>query len=56
MAYADKEEEKKYKREWYKKNKQSVLRRVRKNNKEYIERNREFVRQLKEVNACTDCR
>ncbi len=50
-----KEEEKAYKKQWYIKNKEAVVKRAKANNSLYIKRNKEYVNNIKEKNPCKDC-
>lgn len=55
MAYSDPEAEKAYKRDWYQRNRAKTLERTKASNQRALERNTEYVRDIKESNPCTDC-
>jgi hypothetical protein len=55
MAYSNKAAQKKYHQNWYKRNRKRLLIKARANNKLYIKRNREFIKDYKESRACLDC-
>ena len=55
MGWKNIEDKQAYQKVWYLKNKQKVLRDVKERSKVYIQRNIQFVRELKESTPCTDC-
>jgi hypothetical protein len=56
MPYKNTEKHKKAKHDWYVKNQELTKQRTKKSHKEYLERNQNFIRELKGQNPCTDCR
>lgn len=55
MPYKDKEDERRYQRDWYQRNKEATKRRTKESNRRYAERNRQFIKEYKESRPCLDC-
>ena len=55
MPYKDPDKQKQAQHEWYLKNKDLTIERFRKSKPLYKERNKRFIRELKESQPCKDC-
>lgn len=55
MGYADREVEREYQREWYRKNQDEVRARTARNNVRYARRNRLFIRRVAMKYGCQKC-
>ena len=55
MPYDSPEKQREYAKKWYKKNKAKHVRNVRKNNKKYFLRNRQFILDYLQSHPCVDC-
>lgn len=55
MPYKNKQEQKEAQRKWYLKNKDKVNQRTKDQGSLYLDRNRKFIREIKENNPCKDC-
>ncbi len=55
MPYKNIEDERKYQREHYQRNRLLYLKRARENNKKYYLRNKKFIKRVKSIFGCSRC-
>lgn len=56
MGYKNPEDQKKFHKEWYKRNRARLIEKAGRNNTLYKQRNREFIWDLKRNGNCLDCK